>query len=337
MSLRTIPIFRLLLIVLLCLNVSTAVANGATVYDQDIPSSLQHMDANVFNGYIATLIKNKEPEMKAALLKEDNARACAISDFKLLDAKFDIMTGKLLIQFIINYKNNDIQGGLSFEIRVSNDGDHAQSLQAGGYCLGLAGELHSSKFITNIILGFAKKIINKHLVGRQFWSDSQIHNNYQVFNNQNLTYLVNKAFIENSSGKAQFEKITATIPDMGTIQAEFKNIKCNLLDVNTGQAKISFDISTAINPEFGLAINVDQAGSVLADFDLYVDRDDQSWWVKLNTFQLSINGLIPEINDMLQKMINQELTQRRILFRIDMPQVNPINSIGDDHANPSNF
>jgi len=304
------------LIILLGLNVGTAFANDAvTVSDKDIPSTLQHMDANVLNGYITTLIKSKEPEMKAALLKENS-----ISDFKLRDAKFDIMTGKLLIQFFVRYKKIDINGSLSFEIRISDDGERELSLQVGGYCLGLEGELHSSKLIPNLILGFVKNIINKHLVGRQFWSDSQIHNNYKVFNNENLTWLVNKVFIENSSGNQQFEKITAAIPDVGIIQAEFKNIKCRLLDVDTGQVKISFDITSSLKPNLGFVINDDNTGSVLADFDLYVDCDDQSWWVKLNTFKLTINGLIPEINDLLQNIINQELTQRRILIRIDMPQ-----------------
>jgi hypothetical protein len=283
--------------------------------DDDIPMALQRMDARVFNDYVAAMVKNKEPEMKEALLKEDN-----ITDFQLLDAKFDIMTGKLLIQFLIFYKKTDIKGALNFEIRVSTDGAGAGSPKVGGYCTGLEGGLHSSKFLADIVLAIAKNAINKRLVGREFWSDSQTHNKFKAFKNDNLTYIVNKAFIESNAGKQQFKAIATAIPG-GQLETELKNIQCNLLDISTGQAQISFDLDAAIKPDLGFRIDLKDAGSVLADFNLYINRDDQSWWVKLESFQLTVHGLPPEINQWLQNTINQELNSRKILVQIDMPQI----------------
>lgn len=283
--------------------------------DKDIPIALQHMDANVFNDYVAAMVKNKEPEMREALLKEEN-----ITGFKLQDAKFDIMTGKLTIQFLIFYKKTDIKGTLNFEIRASTDGAQTGSLKVGGYCLGLEGGLHSSKFLADIALAFTRNAINKRLVGREFWSDNQTHPKYKVFTNDNLTYIVNKAFVENQAGRQQFKKITASIP-AGTLEAECKNIHCNLLDISTGRTQISFDLDAAIKPDLGFAINFDNAGSVVADFDLYIHCEDQSWWAKLNSFQLTIHGLPPELNARLQNIINQELNNRKVLIQIDMPQL----------------
>lgn len=312
MARYTVKIFPFLLIILLCLSIGVTFASDS---DDDIPATLQHMDARVFNDYVAAMVKNKEPEMKEALLKEDN-----ITDFQLLDAKFDIMTGKLFIQFLIFYKKTDIKGALNFEIRVSTDGSDDKSLKVGGYCTGLEGGLHSSKFLADIILAIAKNAINKRLVGREFWSDSQKHNKFTVFNNDNLTNIINKAFIESNAGKQQFKTIATAISG-GQLKAELKNIQCNLLDLSTGQAEISFDLDAAVKPDLGFVINLKDAGSVLADFDLYIQRDNQSWWVKLNTFQLTVHSLPPEVNNWLQNTINQELNSRKILIQIDMPPI----------------
>lgn len=313
MAICSLKLSRFLIIISLCLMVGITVANDD---DKDLPTALQHMDAQVFNDYVAAMVKNKEPEMRMALLKEEN-----ITDFQLQDAKFDIMTGKLLVRFLIFYKKTDIKGALNFEIRVSTDGAPAGSPKVGGYCLGLEGGLHSKRFWTDIGLVFAKNAINKRVVGREFWSDSQTHNKFRVFKNENLAYIVNTAFVENNTGREQFKSISTAIPG-GKLEAAIKNIKCNLLDISAGQAQIRFDMDAAIKPDLGFIINFANVGSVLADFDLYINCEDQSWWVKLNTFQLTVHGLPSEVNTWLQNMINQELNNRKVLIQIDMPQLN---------------
>jgi hypothetical protein len=283
--------------------------SGST--NQDIPVSLQHMDAQVFNDYVTALIKNKEPEMKAALVNEGS-----ISDFKLQAAKFEVMTGKLTINFWLYYKNTDIQGALNFEIRVSAD----PSPQVGGCCLGIEGGLHSSKFFTDLLLALVKNMINQRLAGQQFWSDNKPHPEYKVFKNDNLTYIVNRAFINNQAGNKQFKQFSAAT-DVGNLEVEFKNIKCAGFDIGTGRAQVSFDIGASLKSVLGLALNFDNAGTAVADFDFYIDGDNRSWWVKLSGFKLTINGISPEINAMAQDLVNNELNARKILIPIDMPKM----------------
>jgi hypothetical protein len=313
MSRQSRKVYGFTFIILLLFISFVTCADDSTIRttDRNIPGSLQHMDAQVFNDYIAALVKNKEPEMKTALVNEGQ-----ITDFKLLEAKFEIMTGKLFINFLLYYKNIDIKGALNFEIRVSAD----PSPQVGGCCLGIEGGLHSSKFFTDVILALVKNMINKRLVGRQFWSDNKPHSEYKTFNNDNLAYIVNQSFINNQAGSNQFKQIT--IPtDIGTLEAEFKNIRCDELDISAGRAKVSFDIGASLKSVLGLALNFENAGTASADFDIYIDCDNRSWWVKLSSIKLTINGLAPEINAMAQDLITNELNARKILIQIDMPKM----------------
>lgn len=254
--------------------------------------------------------------MKQVLLKEKH-----IHDFQLRDTRFDIMTGQLLIDFWILYKKTDIHGALRFEIRVSINSTSNASPNVGGYCAGLVGGLSSSKFFANIALKFAKNAINKRLVGREFWTDGQIHHQYIIFKNDNLARIINQAFIESSAGREQFKKITATIPG-GRLEAGIKNIRCQQLDIDNGQAQISFDTDASVKPDLGFVIYFNNAGSVLAGFDLYIHKDDQSWWVKLNSFQLTVHALPTQANRWLQNTINKELNKRKVLLRIEMPGIN---------------
>jgi hypothetical protein len=299
--------YGFLIVIFLVALIVVASADEAT---QTNFGSFQHMDTGVLNDYISTMIKNKEPEMKAAIVN-----GTEITDFKLKDAAFDIMTGKLVIEFMVDYKNSDITGALDFEVRVSD----AASPKIGGYCLGLDGGLHSSKILTDIMLALAKSQINKSLVGKEFWSDNQTYNQYKIFKNENLTYMVNKVLIESDAADNQFKKINQPVPG-GVLQVEFKNITCNSFDLSVGQAQISSNISAVMQSDFGNILNFPDAGILEANFDFYINPVDKSWWAKLNKFKLNIHLLAPEFNVKIQEMIDKELNERRILIPLDMPK-----------------
>jgi hypothetical protein len=285
----------------------TYAAEGQT-RPQINPASLQHLNTQLLNDYVATLMKQKEPEMKAAI---DGTGK--LSGFKLNDADFDIMTGKMILKFTVFYGKSDITGGLGFEIRMSEHG----SPKIGGYCSGLEGTLRSKKFFADIILSLTKGMINKKLAGKEFWSDNQPHPEYKVFKNENLTHLVNQAFLENSAGNEQFKKITNRIPG-GKAEVEFTNLKCDSFDCSTGIVKISSGLSGAITFA-GQAFKLDQAGTMWANFDFYINPEDNCWWVKPSKFKLTVTILSPQLNDMLQETIDQELKTRDILMQLDMP------------------
>ncbi len=298
----------LTLLIILLLSLAAFAEESAVIHNP--PLSLKHLDAQIFNNYISTLIRDQEPEMKNALVKDG-----PISDFKLHEAEFNIATGQMHLKFTVYYKKIDIQGALNFEIRISN----GESPQVGAYCLGLEGGLRSSKFLADVALAVTKNMINKRLVGRQFWSDNQPHSDYQVFKNENLTSIVNQAFINNPAGLDHFREISVPISG-GRFQAEFKNINCDLFDINTGKAIIAFDFSASYRPDFGFEIKLDDAGSILSKFDFFIDGIDHSWWVQLSTFKITIRGVTPEINLMAQNIIDREINERRILIPIDLPK-----------------
>jgi hypothetical protein len=275
-------------------------------------NSLQHMNTQMINDYIATMIMDRGPEIKATVVN-----GAEITNFKLNDATFDILTGKLLVQFTTEYKKKDVSGTLGFEIRVSDDVPQ----KIGGYCLGLEGGLHSKKILTNFILAFTSNHINKSLVGKEFWSDKLTHNQFKVFKNENLTYIANQALIVSGASDNQFKEITQSVPG-GKMKVEFQNVNCNSFDLSTGQAQINADISANIESDFTGALSVPNAGKLEAFFDFYINPADKSWWVKLSKFNLNINFVTPELNDMIQEKINKKLNSRQILIPLDMPKSN---------------
>ncbi|HEX3045512.1 MAG TPA: hypothetical protein VHY08_12205 [Bacillota bacterium] len=312
------PMSRLFQIILLFLLIMvTITSGGAYAADQETGATLKHVDTKVFNDYIATMIKAKEAEMKAAVTKEKD-----FTDFKLRDADFDILTGKILIKFTLYYKKKtDITGALRFEVRLSNDGTSStdDTPKIGAYCLGIDGGLHSTKFFADLILALAKGAINKRLTGKQFWSDQQDHPQYMVFKNENLNSIVNQAFLDTSAGKEQFQKFSQPFLG-GEAEVEFINLTCNTFDISVGQAEITSGLTAVVKLDFAGNYKFDNAGTMTAGFDFYINPQNQSWWVKLSKFKLHLNILTGNLNDLVQEIIDKELSSREILIPIDMPQ-----------------
>ena len=275
-------------------------------------NSLQHMNTQMINDYIATMIKNQEPEFKAAVVNR-----AEITNFKINDATFDILTGKLLVKFTVGYKNSDITGALGFEIRVCNDA--AQKI--GGYCLGLEGDLHSNKILTDVVLAFTSNHINNSLVGKEFWSDNLTHNQYKVFKNENFTDIVNQALVTSGAAKQQFKEISQPVPG-GIIQIEFENTLCQSFDFSIGQAQIYSDISATFKSDFGDVLKIPDAGSLEAKFDLYINPSDKSWWAKLSKFKVNILPMVPQLSALIQEQVDKELNTRQVLIPLDMPKSN---------------
>jgi hypothetical protein len=292
-----------------------AVAFSVYAVNQDSKNSGEpgvHLNNQIFNEYVADLIKSREPEIKAAVMSNED-----ITDFHLKDASFDIETGKLTLQFKVQYKKKNISGKLGFEVRASNE----VSPQIGGYCLGLEGKLHSDNLFANMVLAFTTSHFNKNLAGKEFWPDKQSHSQYQVFKNSNLASIMNQIMASNGALNGQFPQFTQNIPG-GTLQVDFKDIICRSFDTNAGQAQIDSGISVAVKSEFLGATNIPNAGSLESYFDFYVNPADKSWWARLNALKIKMN-MGPEINSMAQKIIDKHLKDHQVLIALNMPKVNP--------------
>ncbi len=302
-------IYGTLLLIILAATVSVKAVDQAqnTGGDPGI-----HLNNQIFNEYVAELIKSREPEIKTAVMSNAD-----ITDFHLRDAIFDIETGKLTIQFTVQYKKKNITGALGFEVRVTNE----SSAQIGGYCLGLEGKLHSDNPFANIMLAFTTNHFNKNLVGKEFWPDKQNHPGFQVFKNANLASIMNQIMASNDALNRQFPKFTQTIPG-GTLQVEFNNIICRSFDSNAGQSQIDSTIAMGINTEFTGISNIPNAGSLEAFVDFYVNPADKSWWVRLSALKIKMN-MGHDVNSMAQKIIDKHLKEHQVLIELNMPKVNP--------------
>ena len=270
-----------------------------------------HLNNQIFNEYVAEMIKSREPEIKAAVLDNHD-----ITDFRLNDAMFDIETGKLDIEFTVWYKQKDISGTLGFEVRTNDE----TSMQIGGYCLGLEGKLHSANRFTNIMLAFTTKHINRSLAGREFWPDKQKHFHFKVFKNANLAAIINQA-ISNGAMDQQFPKLDQSIPG-GTLQVEFNDIFCRAFDCNAGQAQIDSKLAMHLHSGFLGNSNIPNAGSLEALFDFYVSPVDKSWWAKLSALTIKLNLGGSDVNNIVQKAIDKHLRSHQVWIPLNMPKVN---------------
>lgn len=270
-----------------------------------------HLNNAIFNGYVSDLIKSREPEIKAAVMNNPD-----ITDFQLRDALFDIETGKLTLQFTVQYRGKNISGKLGFEVRASDEGRE----QIGGYCLGLEGKLHSDNPFTNIMLIFTTNHFNKNLAGKEFWPDKQNHSQYQVFKNANLASIINQVMASNGALDGQFSKFNQTLLG-GTLQVEFHNLTCRSFDTNAGQAQIDSTIAATIDTEFTGKSEIPNAGVLKALLDFYVNPVDQSWWARLNALKIKMN-LGSNLNSMAQKMIDKHLKSHPVLIELNMPKAN---------------
>jgi len=279
---------------------------------QDPTLNFQHMNTQVLNDYIAAMIREQEPAVKEAVMNGTPD----INDFKLNDAVFDMNSGKLSLNFTVLDKGRDISGTLGFEVRVSGEADAAPEF--GGYCQGIEGKLHSSQILTNLLLNFTTGHINKSLKGKEFWADKQKRKQYRVFRNDNLTDIVNQALVAGDAA-GQFPKITKSVPG-GTLEADFNRINCRFFDANAGQAQITSGISTLMIKDSGKSLKFPDTGSMQADFDFYLNPTDQSWWAKLSKFKLTINLPVPQINDLIQGMIDRHLKEHPVLIPLAMPK-----------------
>ncbi|HBF39476.1 MAG TPA: hypothetical protein DDW50_19420 [Firmicutes bacterium] len=298
------------LLVLVALSVSITINAVDQNNTGEVPRD--HLNNQIFNEYVAEMIKSREPEIKAAVLSNEN-----ITDFRLNDALFDIETGKVTLEFTVWYKQKDISGTLGFEVRTSS---HEDAMQIGGYCLGLEGKLHSANRFTNIMLAFTKNHLNRSLAGREFWPDKQNHPYFQVFKNANLADIINQA-MSNGAMNQQFPKMDQSIPG-GTLQVEFHDIVCRSFDSNAGQAEVDSTIAMNLHSGFTGDANIPNAGSLEAFFDLYVNPADQSWWAKLNALKIKMN-LSSDVNKMVQKAIDKHLKSHQVWIALNMPKVNP--------------
>ncbi len=270
-----------------------------------------HLNNAIFNEYVSDLIKSREPEIKAAVMNNAD-----ITDFQLKDALFDIETGKLTLQFTVQYQKKNISGKLGFEVRASND----EREQIGGYCLGLEGKLRSDNPFANIMLIFTRNHFNRNLAGKEFWPDKQNHSQYQVFKNANLASIINQVMASNGALDGQFSKFTQTVLG-GTLQVEFNNLTCRSFDTNAGQAQIDSTIAVAIDTEFTGKSEIPNAGALEALLDFYVNPVDQSWWARLNALKIKMN-LGSDINSMAQRMIDKHLKSHPVLIELNMPKAN---------------
>jgi hypothetical protein len=301
--------FYIVYALLLCIFLSAIIPVKAIEQNID-EASCAHINNQVFNEYIAAMIKNREPEIRAAVINGEE-----ITDFRLNDAIFDIENGKLLIKFTVRYKESDITGAIGVEPRVSIDAPQ----QIGGYCLGLEGGLHSSNILTNIILAFTTNHLNKSLAGKEFWPDKHNHPQFQTFKNSNLTSIINQAFVTNGAVNKQFPKISKPVLG-GTMQVEFNDIICHSFDISTGQAEIDSKISMNLKTQFGEPSNFPNAGTLAAFFDFYLNPVDKSWWAKLSNLKLNMNLAGSELNSMAQKMIDKQLKAHQVFIPLDMPK-----------------
>jgi hypothetical protein len=162
----------------------------------------------------------------------------------------------------------------------------------------------------NAIDDIVKKILNKKLANMQIWPDNQQHPNYIVLKNDTLTEIVNKALI-NEVYNYHLKSVEDYLPGC-KINISFKNTQCKLFDIPTGKINLSSDIFSSITLYDGKVFDFEKAGTVELDMDLYIDSKDQSWWAKIDNFNISLSGIDVKMNAFLHSSIQERLSKQEI-------------------------
>ncbi|MDP4182441.1 MAG: hypothetical protein Q8942_15295, partial [Bacillota bacterium] len=270
-----------------------------------VPSSLEHLDANILNTYFAKLIEDKK-ETIIKSIEDENLTSLTIDGFN-----FDLSTGRVDLKLKAVYKvqymsinyNSKLKADVTFKIITAEDYP-----KMGIYFMEVSGLSISD--CPDAIDDILKKSLNKKLANKEIWPDNQQHADYIILKNDTLAEILTKR-LTNEVANFHLTSIEKYLSGC-KVNLGFKNTQCELFDITTGKISLNSDIFSNINLYTGDVYGSEKAGTLKLNLDLYIDSEDQSWWVKIDNSDIMLNGIDEKMNDFIRSNIQEYLSKKEI-------------------------